>query len=221
MWGLLVDEVLARESMTDWYFWRLSSRTMGQRCSSKVAFKFKINEAHEIHRDPDGHYHHWTILVGSLLEGTIRAGDYIAIPSRKCSFQASIVLGICAGFGNQLPLTNERQAVTAASGPIELGIATWHPVPVEEDVEVGIATECSPRRYLQIIVDSWATYKEQYQSRDSRPAFRNVPETEALLRDLLEHSDTQLAELASEALKARPAVSMTTLPKRKWWQFWR
>src|SRR5262249_40627584 len=38
-------------------------------------FVFEFEETLEIHRDPGGHYHHFTVLVGRLLEGTLRSGS--------------------------------------------------------------------------------------------------------------------------------------------------
>lgn len=58
-----------------------------------MTFQFEIEEAFEVHGDPLGHYHHWTILAGRLLEGTIRRGDCIKIPLMDGTVLASYVGG--------------------------------------------------------------------------------------------------------------------------------
>lgn len=42
--------------------------------------RFRIEDAVEVRKDPGGHFHHWTVLVGVLEEGTLRIGDALAIP---------------------------------------------------------------------------------------------------------------------------------------------
>jgi hypothetical protein len=42
--------------------------------------RFAVHAAHEVFRDPNGHVHHWTILQGALLEGTLRLADPLAVP---------------------------------------------------------------------------------------------------------------------------------------------
>jgi len=42
--------------------------------------RFQVTSAHEILRDPAGHEHHVTIVVGTLVEGVLRIADPFAIP---------------------------------------------------------------------------------------------------------------------------------------------
>jgi hypothetical protein len=42
--------------------------------------RFQVQSAQEVLRDPGGHEHHFTILMGTLVEGTLRVSDPLAIP---------------------------------------------------------------------------------------------------------------------------------------------
>ena len=131
-----------------------------------------------------------------------------------------MVLDFDAGSDKQVRSINESQKATVLNKPLELQIRTWHPVPVGEDVVSGVALGCTEKEYIETIINSWNKYREQYQTVDSQPVFKKTPETEQMLEELAKHSDTELAELAKEALKVKSKESEFILPRRKWWQIW-
>src|SRR5262245_23962226 len=45
-----------------------------------AAPRFRIDGAHDVLKDPGGHAHHFTVLVGVLEVGTLSVGTWLAIP---------------------------------------------------------------------------------------------------------------------------------------------
>jgi hypothetical protein len=96
--------------------------------------RFRIEDAHEILKDPGGHAHHWTILEGVLEEGTLRTGDAVAIPR----------VGGGSWLGQVVGFERFRQefgdTVDAASeGGRTLGVAVWGLAPPRGTVARGEA----------------------------------------------------------------------------------
>jgi len=43
--------------------------------------RFELADAVDVFKDPGGHYHHWTVLMGRIVEGTLRIGDVLIVPA--------------------------------------------------------------------------------------------------------------------------------------------
>jgi hypothetical protein len=96
--------------------------------------RFRIEDAHEILKDPGGHAHHWTILEGVLEEGALQIGNAMAIPRiGGGSWLAQII-------GFERFRENMGDTVDAASevGRV-LGVAVWGVAPPRGTVARGEA----------------------------------------------------------------------------------
>ncbi len=86
--------------------------------------RFRVENAHEVLKDPGGHAHHWTVLEGVLEEGTLRIGDGLAVPRVGGGSWLGQVMGFARfrqEFGDSVDATGE------AGRP--LGVAMWGVAP--------------------------------------------------------------------------------------------
>ena len=96
--------------------------------------RFRIEDAHEVTKDPGGHAHHWTILEGVLEEGTLRCGDAMAIPRVGGGSWLGQVLGFERfrhEFGDTVDAVSEAGRI--------LGVAVWGVAPPRGTVARGEA----------------------------------------------------------------------------------
>ena len=76
----------------------------------------------EIHRDPGGHYHHWSIVLGTLDSGVLHLGTRVMFRARDGRRLASTVLGGQSGRRTiEFPIGAEQAAGR------DLVIALWQP----------------------------------------------------------------------------------------------
>lgn len=96
--------------------------------------RLRIESVHEVLKDPGGHSHHWTILVGVLETGVLHLGDALAVPRVGGGSWLGSVLGFERfrhRFGDSVDAAAEAgQPLGVAIGglaPPELGVvATSH-----------------------------------------------------------------------------------------------
>lgn len=110
-----------------------------------MSFKFQIVGAAEIFRNPTGHYHHWTILIGHLLEGTMRLSDSICIPAADGSKMGAYI----GGFDGFRTRFGDEVSVGKHSGPF--GVMVRCPAPSQEEIARDLATGCSPEEFHELI----------------------------------------------------------------------
>jgi hypothetical protein len=60
---------------------------------SETIGTFKISEVLEVHRDPEGHHHHFLVLVGRVFSGTLQAGDRIEIATLSGGTYQQVISG--------------------------------------------------------------------------------------------------------------------------------
>lgn len=189
-------------------------------------FRFQIEDAYDIFRDPGGHYHHFTTLWGYLLEGTIRPFQTVAIPGKSGQIFVSRVVNMTTNFKlvDELSMNIEQP----------VGIGLWKPAPLSKDIERGIMEwfhneetfdrlgllQSYPRVYLHKIrsTGDLCTECPLWIFSDTN----GIP----VLKELSSHPDAETAELANMALRwyerQRDAHRMYEAARRKkWWQFWR
>src|SRR5215469_559985 len=106
-----------------------------------MTVQFKIETSVEVHKDPMGHYHHWTILVGKLLEGAIRLGDYLIIPLADKTILAAHVGGF--------ELASQNVGVEVSTGQYDgaFGIMTRCPAAQSSKVLQDIVRDCTAEEY--------------------------------------------------------------------------
>jgi hypothetical protein len=101
--------------------------------------RFRIDDAHEILRDPRGHEHHWTILAGRLEVGLLCLGDALAIPRVAGGFWVSRVLAF------ELFRRKTGRCLSAATYPGQtMGLVVWGVAPPRGSVAAGDARTVGP-----------------------------------------------------------------------------
>ncbi|MEL6342333.1 MAG: hypothetical protein AAFV53_04325 [Myxococcota bacterium] len=93
---------------------------------------FEVQEALEIHRDPIGHYHHWSIAVGVLSSGTLSTGDCVSLPTSDGSPCSGFIFGFEA-FRKILGPTVRAEDLTGAV----IGVGVRSPAPPGAIVTAG------------------------------------------------------------------------------------
>jgi hypothetical protein len=86
--------------------------------------RLRIEDAHEVIKDPGGHAHHWTVLEGVLEEGTLRIGDVMAIGRVGGGSWVGTVIGFARlreELGDSLDALSERGRT--------VGVAVWGVAP--------------------------------------------------------------------------------------------
>jgi hypothetical protein len=96
--------------------------------------RFDVTGVTEVRKDPGGHEHHFTILIGVLREGTLRIADPLAVPRAGGGFWLGQIVGF-ERFRERLesPVTAESEAGRT------LGVAIWGVAPPEDRVALGEA----------------------------------------------------------------------------------
>lgn len=197
-----------------------------------MSFRFRIDGAAEIFKDPTGHYHHWTILSGQVVEGTLRRGDKMIIQSDHAQSLGTCLLDFSL-VNNPL-----RDQVSAGEYTDPICIATWLPALSKADIAPGTGTACSPEEFHETIVWGLEHYPQRFlhdrglNGRDlpcsdcSRALFRqwNVihPDCAAVLRRLCDSPDAYIAQRARKIL-AMPMTEVASAQQRRHpkWMFWR
>jgi hypothetical protein len=111
-----------------------------------MGFKFQITDAIEIFKDPIGHYHHWTDLIGSVIEGTTRVGDLICIPGVDGAGMCVPVRGFNA-FRKDL---GSEVSSGQYAGPI--CVFAGLPSPNKSEIGMGVATDGSHEKFHELIL---------------------------------------------------------------------
>jgi hypothetical protein len=179
----------------------------------QMAFRFQIDlqSTVEVHRDAGGHYHHLTVVGGTLLSGTVHIGDHIVVPGTQGSLVGT-VLGLAAS-GCVL-----GDALEARDAPPTMGMALRAPAPPRELIKAGEATDCDPEELQRLVRELLARQPSVFFHHERRdPALgrcgdcamglQRVEGIEEILRDLLVHDDRVVAEGASAViglLRRRP-----------------
>jgi hypothetical protein len=115
---------------------------------SKLVIRFRIEDAVEVHKDPIGHAHHWTVLLGVLEEGTLSIADVLAIPRVGGGFWLGRVLGF-ERFRDELGTSID--AVTQARRP--LGVAVWGVAPPQDSIVRADARVVGPSECREILAE--------------------------------------------------------------------
>jgi hypothetical protein len=113
-----------------------------------MTFKFQVTDSVEIFKDPIGHYHHWTVLVGVVLEGTIRQSDIICIPAVGGAKLCATILSFDS-FHNRLGLE-----ISIGQHATPIGVLVGHPAPSKNEINLGVAARGSPEEFHDLIL--WA-----------------------------------------------------------------
>jgi hypothetical protein len=95
--------------------------------------RFHVTSAHEVVRDPGGHAHHFTVIVGTLVEGTLRVADPLAVPRTGGGHWLGQVLGF-ERYGKAF-----GASVNAADSTEAFGVAIRGAAPPEAKVAAGDA----------------------------------------------------------------------------------
>jgi hypothetical protein len=167
---------------------------------------FEISETHEVFRDPMGHYHHWTILFGRVLEGTLHEGDELEVGAIGGAAMATRVLGIDAAPRRNAPAGDAGAMIALCTSwpalPPDL-IAIARPVEVKAGaLDAGLARMLEPALRTSLLHEVRMDAATRAAHRlDGRP----VPCRECL-RALAGRTD--LGHLLAEACEdPRPAVA--------------
>lgn len=176
-----------------------------------MTFKFEIIDAVEIFKDPVGHYHHWTVLVGRLVEGTMHLSDRICIPAVDGSKMGARVGGFDAygmRFGSEV-------SSGQYAGPF--GVMVSSPAPSQGEIAMGAATSSSSREFHELA--GWTLrHRPRRLLHDRGPDGRGFPcqectqvlsgegpvlhaDFEPILRDLRYNPDANIANLSQNIMK--------------------
>jgi hypothetical protein len=118
-----------------------------------MTFKFQIIESMETFKDPIGHYHHWSVLAGRLIEGTIHLGDPICIPAVDGTKMCARV----GGFDRDYPRAERKpfgSQVACGQHADPLSVMVWSPAPSRRQVAAGVATGISHNEFHELV--GWA-----------------------------------------------------------------
>jgi hypothetical protein len=111
-----------------------------------MTFEFRIIDSVEIFKDPIGHYHHWTCLVGRLVHGTMHLYDRICIPAVDGSRMCARVVGFEGkGMGSEVSCGQRADPV---------GVVVWSPAPSPREIALGAVTGSSAEEFLELV--GWA-----------------------------------------------------------------
>jgi hypothetical protein len=185
-----------------------------------MTFVFKIDDVAENHGDPGGHYHHWTVLIGTLVEGTMHRGDYVSIPCLDGTMTAAVILRFEA-----FHLTIGEQ-ISAGEISQPLGVVAWAPAPNEKQVRRDIATSCTFEKYRTIILSVLQRDPMSiFHCFDCEKALHKIPEALLYLRQIVATNppESDIVRRANAWLQPRPLPSTKEEPRtdRPWWAFWR
>lgn len=109
-----------------------------------MSFIFRVQDVMDVHRDPEGHYHHWTALGGILEEGKIKKTDKLLITSPDGKRYVTSILGFMR-FGEDL----EKEVEAVA----EFGIFTGSPALQKKNFQSTTITLCPLSMYKTILME--------------------------------------------------------------------
>jgi hypothetical protein len=194
----------------------------------KMGFQFKIEEGVEVHRDPLGHYHHWTILAGKLVEGSIRRGDFVKVPLRDGTILVAYALDFI--------MFSRSLGTEVSTGQFDhpFGLMVWHPAPQQAQVALDIAADGTQEDSSRTLLDALKSHPERiFHNRGERAPhldcrectleIPNNPEVRTMLEYLQTSTDTYIARRAALVLQqwaASPAELHQAKPRKTWFAFW-
>jgi hypothetical protein len=117
--------------------------------------QFTVNSWMEIHRDPGGHYRHWSVALGTLEEGRLHLWDRVMFRARDGRRLASVLLGGHRGMrAIQFPLSAGDVAGQ------NLALAVWAPAyRVDMLAEHAPMTPCGDPTYRainrELVLSGW------------------------------------------------------------------
>ncbi len=160
--------------------------------------RFLVQEAIEVHRDPIGHYHHWTIIIGVLSAGTLSHGDILELPTRD----GSPCSGFVIGFERARRVLGPTISADDSEAPI--GVAIRCPAPPRAIVTAGLARRIDAEQHRANLLTTLRDNPRRiFHSRGPRaPAFRcdecaaglrRIPEARPQLEQLATRADAELA----------------------------
>lgn len=187
-------------------------------------FRFQIEDVFEVYKDPGGHYHHWTFLLGRLLDGSIQVGQVFSVPAKD-----GMTLP-CRVFA--LEVNHKQTQLVVAEQDAQIVVGLWQPAPVKEDIALGLVewfhTDQSVNR-LDLLRRHPTLYLHKIPSTgDLCPEclwwIGVNPRGMQILEELCSHSDAQIADLAILAKRLINRISHLAQDHRKgkWnWRFWK
>lgn len=113
-----------------------------------MTFKLWIEEAIEVHRDPCGHYHHWTILVCRLKNGILNQGPVLFTTHEGERYVSKLVAGNI-GILSGKPVTFPSTAEDIDDQILEIMVS--FPAVKGPPLKDTWATDCSPEVFREVI----------------------------------------------------------------------
>src|SRR5579871_846602 len=180
-----------------------------------MTFQFKIEDVVEVHRDPLGHYHHWTILGGRLTAGSIWPGNFIKIPLQDGTSFVTHMLDFI--------VFSRSMGAEVSTGQLDhpFGLMVWRPAPQQSLVALEIAVESTQEdfehsllemleHYPERIFHNRGAYAPHLDCRECTLEMHNVPQVRKMLEQLQTSTDAYIAQRASRVLQSwatpRPKV---------------
>jgi hypothetical protein len=179
-----------------------------------MTFKFQIADAVEIFKDPNGHYHHWTVLVGRLVEGTMHLGDGIGIPAVDGTKIGARIGGFDAyrvRFGSEVSFDQYTDP---------FGVMVSSPAPSQREIAMSAATSLSAselhelagwalrHRPARLLHDRGPNGRGLRCQDCTRPLYSQSPvlhaDFKAILRDLQHDSAAYIADFARDIINKSP-----------------
>lgn len=183
---------------------------------------FLIEEIVEVHRDPGGHYHHWSIVVGRLKTGALAQGEFLQLPTSDGSLCSGRTGGFEA-FHRLLPAKIHAEEIDFL-----LGVMIIAPAPPRAVVCPGEAFSISREEHEANLLALLRGFPERlfhtqggtpFRCRDCPGALRGLPAARPLLEALREHHlDAAVARHARELLLAlRCPLCLLLHPREALW----
>ena len=171
-----------------------------------LPFRFKLDAAAEVYRDPLGHYHHWTVLSGHLVEGTMRVGNLIKLPLTDGTV-------FIAHIGDMTKFTRSLGTeITVGQVDQPFTVVVWQPAPRQDDIALSSATDATPEEARHNLLDTLEHHPyrllhnrgKDAATYDCGACSRAIPhtlETVAILKRLRRTADNYIAQRASAILQ--------------------
>jgi hypothetical protein len=193
-----------------------------------MTFQFRIEEVVEVHRDPLGHYHHWTILGGTLTEGTVRRGDLIKIPLSDGTSLVAHMLDFIV-FARSL-----GTEVSAGQLDHPFGLMIWRPAPQQHQVSLEIAVDATQEDFERSLLETLDRHPERIfhnrgvqaphlDCRECTLELPDVPQVRNMLEHLQTNTDTYIAQRAALVLQnwaTPPAEFHKNKPRKTLFSLW-
>jgi hypothetical protein len=110
--------------------------------------RFRVDGAHDVLKDPAGHAHHFTVLVGVLEAGTLSVGSVLAIPRAAGGSWVAHVVGFEA-FREQLGRTVDAASLQGRT----LGVAVRGVAPPADAIGLGEAREIDREQARRLVAE--------------------------------------------------------------------